>query len=191
MRLWLPPIVLLMLIMAVVAYFYNRLVRGRLLVREAFSGMDVQLKRRHDLIPNLVSVVQGHANFEKSVLEDVTRLRSEATHAGSIDQRQDAETNLTTAMGKLFVLAEAYPDLKADQQFLNLQLQLSEVEDVLQKARRYYNGTVRNYNITVQSFPSMIFASLFSFEAEPFFQLTHENERAVPKVDVRTGSEQT
>ncbi len=183
MRLWIPAAVVVLVIVIVVAYFYNRLVRGRLLVREAFSGMDVQLKRRHDLIPNLVRTVQGYASFEKSVLEEVTRLRSQATKAATLDQRQDAETNLAAAMSKLFALVENYPDLKADTQFLGLQRQLSEVEDAIQKSRRYYNGTVRDYNITVQSFPSMIFAAIYAFDVEPFFQLAHQDERAVPKVD--------
>ena len=186
MRLWIPGILVVLVIVIVVAYFYNRLVRGRLLVREAFSGMDVQLKRRHDLIPNLVRAVQGYASFEKSVLEEVTRLRSQASGAQTITERQDAETNLTAAMGKLFALVENYPDLKADTQFLDLQRQLSEVEDAIEKSRRYYNGTVRDYNITVQSFPSMIFAALYSFDVEPFFQLADEHERAVPKVQWET-----
>ncbi len=182
MRPWIIGVIGGCFIATIVAYFYNRLVRRRLLVREAFSGMDVQLKRRHDLIPNLVSAVQGYASFERSVLEDVTRLRSQATHATTLDERQDAETGLAAAMGKLFALAEDYPDLKADTQFLDLQRQLSEVEDAIQKSRRYYNGTVRDYNIAIQSFPSMIVAALYAFHTESFFQLAHENERAVPKV---------
>jgi LemA protein len=181
-----PPLIIgiltLVVITIVIAYFYNRLVRGRLLVREAFSGMDVQLKRRHDLIPNLVSTVQGYAAFEKSVLADLTRLRSQASGATAINERQAAESGLAAAMGKLFAVAENYPDLKADSQFLELQQQLSEVEDAIQKSRRYYNGTVRDYNITAESFPALIFASLFSFRAEPFFQLAEENQRAVPPI---------
>ena len=182
MWLWMICIGALIATACLSAYFYNRLVRGRLLVREAFSGMDVQLKRRHDLIPNLVSAVKGYASFEQQTLEEVTRLRAQAKDASAYDDREQAETKLASAIGRLFALAENYPDLKSDAQFLNLQQQLSEVEDVIQKARRYYNGTVRDYNISVQSFPSMIFAAMFAFHSEPFFQIDNQDERAVPHV---------
>lgn len=172
---------------AVMAVIYNRLVRGRLLVREGFSGIDVQLKRRHDLIPNLVSTVQGYADFEKETLQNVTALRSQAVSGHSIDERETAENQLTQALKSLLMIAEAYPNLKADAQFLDLQKRLADIENYLEKARRYYNGTVREYNTAVQSFPSNVVAGLFRFPNEPFFQLDAVAEREAPQVVIKGG----
>ena len=171
------------LIYAVVVF--NNLVRTRQMADEAWSGIDVQLKRRHDLVPNLVDTVKGYAGHERSVLEQVTQLRSaaRALPQGDVAARAQAEGALSAALGKLIALAENYPDLKASNNFLELQQQLSALENELQMARRYYNGTVRNLNVLVQSFPSNLIAGLFGFGPRNFFELA-EGEGAVPQVDL-------
>ena len=166
---------------------YNRLVRGRILVREGFSGIDVQLKRRHDLIPNLVKTVEGYADFERGVLEEVTSLRARAMGDQSLADRQRDETLLSGALKTLFAVAENYPDLKANASFLDLQAQLTAIEDELQKARRYYNGTVRDFNSNVEIFPSNAIAGMFGFRVEEFFELESIEEAAVPNVDFNFG----
>ncbi len=176
----------LMLVFAVVI-LYNRLVRGRVLVREGFSGIDVQLKRRHNLIPNLVSTVKGYAAFERDVLEEVTRLRTRAVGDLTVAEKQRDENLLTGALKTLLAVVEKYPDLKADTHFLDLQRQLASIEDELQKARRYYNGTVRDYNTRVDSIPSNLVAGMFGFQSADFFKLEKVEEAAVPKVDVTPG----
>lgn len=165
---------------------FNRLVRTRQMANEAWSGIDVQLKRRSDLVPNLVDAVKGYAAHERAVLEDVTALRSaaRAVPAGDVAGRAQAEGALSAAIGKLFVLAENYPDLKASNNFLELQQQLGDLENELQMARRYYNGAVRNLNVLVQSFPSNLIAGLFGFSQREFFELSGDGERAVPQVDL-------
>jgi LemA protein len=167
---------------AVIAF--NRLVRTRQMANEAWSGIDVQLKRRSDLIPNLVEAVKGYAAHERSVLDEVTRLRAaaRALPVDDIANRAQAEGALSLALGKLFALAENYPDLKASANFLNLQQQLSQLETELQMARRYYNGAVRNQNVLVQSFPGNLVAGLFGFTPRDYFELSSEAERAVPQV---------
>ncbi len=157
------------------------------MVSEGYSGIDVQLKRRHNLIPNLVSTVQGYANFERGVLDDVTRLRSQLAKDAPLKETVHRENELSSSLRHLFAVAENYPDLKASQSFLDLQNQLAEIEDTIQKARRYYNATVRDYNIRVQSFPSLIIAKLFSFQAAEFFQLTTSTESEVPRVEINGG----
>ena len=171
------------LIYAVVVF--NNLVRTRQMADEAWSGIDVQLKRRHDLVPNLVDTVKGYAGHERSVLEQVTQLRSaaRALPQGDVAARAQAEGALSAALGKLIALAENYPDLKASNNFLELQQQLSALENELKMARRYYNGTVRNLNVLVQSFPSNLIAGLFGFGPRNFFELA-EGEGAVPQVDL-------
>jgi LemA protein len=167
---------------AVIAF--NRLVRTRQMANEAWSGIDVQLKRRSDLIPNLVEAVKGYAAHERSVLDEVTRLRAaaRALPVDDIANRAQAEGALSLALGKLFALAENYPDLKASANFLNLQQQLSQLETELQMARRYYNGAVRNQNVLVLSFPGNLVAGLFGFTPRDYFELSSEAERAVPQV---------
>lgn len=150
---------------------YNGLVRQRSLVDEGWSGIDVQLKRRADLVPNLVAVVKQYQFHEKDVLEKVTQMRSIALDARSMDQKAEAEKGLTGALKTLFAVAESYPDLKANQNFIDLQQQLSVLESEIQLARRYYNGTARNYNVSVQSFPGNIVASFFSFNAVAYFEI--------------------
>jgi LemA protein len=165
-----------------IAAVFNRLVRMRNLVREGWSGIDVQLKRRTDLVPNLVAVVQGYAAHERATLEDVTRMRTASVAANDVGGQAAAERGLQASLGKLMAVAEAYPQLKADKNFLDLQQQLAEVEDQLQMARRYYNGTVRNLNIAIQSFPSNLLAGPLGFRAEPFFELDDRREAAAPGV---------
>ncbi len=167
------------LIVVAIALSFNRLVRHRNLVREAWSGIDVQLKRRHDLVPSLVESVRGHATFERGVLEDVTRLRAAAPASRAL---QDGENALSAQLRGVLAVAEAYPQLRAGESFLALQQRLADVENHLQMARRYYNGTVRDYNTAVESFPSNLVARAFGFGVEEFFQVESALERAVPEV---------
>ena len=163
---------------------FNRLVRTRQMANEAWSGIDVQLKRRSDLIPNLVDSVKGYAAHERDVLTQVTELRgaARALPADDVGRRAQAEGALSVALGKLMAVAESYPDLKASGNFLALQQELSALETELQMARRYYNGAVRNQNVLVQSFPSNLIAGLFGFAPRDYFELSDEAERAVPTV---------
>lgn len=161
---------------------YNSLVRMRSMVEEAWSGIDVQLKRRTDLIPNLVSTVKGYAAHEKGTLEEVVRLRGLAQSAHGVGETAQAQGLLGQALGKLFALAESYPDLKANANFAQLQASLGEIEEQIQLARRYYNGAVRNLNIAVESFPSNLVAGRFGFVKAEFFELESAAERAVPSV---------
>lgn len=174
----------LVVVLLAVVILYNRLVRGRVLVREGFSGVDVQLKRRHNLIPNLVSTVKGYAAFERNVLEEVTELRAQAARDRTVAEKQRDEPRLSGALQALLAVVENYPDLKADRSFLELQRELAGIEDELQKARRYYNGTVRDYNTLVESIPSNLVAALFGFQLAEFFELQKVEEAAVPQVDV-------
>lgn len=169
---------------------FNRLVRTRQMANEAWSGIDVQLKRRADLVPNLVEAVKGYAAHERGVLEEVVRLRGAAAALPKDDvaHRAQAESALTVSIGRLIALAESYPDLKASRNFLELQQQLSTVEDELQMARRYYNGAVRNQNVLVQSVPSNLVAGLFGFREREYFELPDASDRAVPQVTLQPGS---
>jgi len=169
---------------------FNRLVWTRQMANEAWSGIDVQLKRRAELVPNLVETVKGYAAHERGVLEDVVRLRGQAGALSRDDvvHRAQVEGALSLALGKLMALAENYPDLKASRNFLDLQQQLSTLENELQMARRYYNGAVRNQNVLVQSFPSNVVAGMFGFGERPFFELSSEAERAVPQVSLGSKS---
>lgn len=163
---------------------YNLFIRDLNRIKEAWSGIDVQLKRRHNLIPNLVTSVQGYSRHEKTLLEDITKKRSEAVKFETLKDKAPAESDLSGMLKNLFVVAENYPDLKASDNFLNLQNQLTEIEDQLQYARRYYNGAVRNYNIRVESFPSKIISSIFNFKEENFFEITLATERLTPQVNL-------
>lgn len=163
---------------------FNRLVRTRQMGNEAWSGIDVQLKRRSDLIPNLLEVVKGYAAHERDALREVTELRgaARALPEGDVAHRGQIEGALSLALGRLFALAENYPDLKASRNFLELQQQLSELENEIQMARRYYNGAVRNLNVMVESFPGNLVAGLFGFARRDYFELTDAADRAVPQV---------
>lgn len=179
----------LLIILIVVAiafygiYIYNRLIRLRNMAEEAWSGIDVQLKKRYDLIPNLIKTVKGYAAHEKGLFEEITKLRSRAMAAETVKEQEAVEAELSKALGKLMVVVENYPDLKANENFLELQRELARVEHDLQAARRYYNGTVRDYNILVEQFPSNLIASGTGHQKREFFEIADEEERAVPDVN--------
>ena len=184
MELW-----IVLAIIVVAGFFlvamYNRLVTLRQRVREAWSDIDVQLKRRYDLIPNLVETVKGYAAHEKGVFESVTQARANAISAGatgSPEQRAQAENVLTGALRSVFAVAEAYPQLQASQNFRDLQENLTATEDKIAFARRFYNGNVRDYNTGLQTFPTNILAGMFGFTAEQYFELADAKERETPKV---------
>ncbi|MCR5563985.1 MAG: LemA family protein [Desulfovibrio sp.] len=164
------------------AVMYNGLVRLRNLKEEGWSGIDVQLKRRHDLVDNLVSTVKGYMTHESSVLEEVARCRASAGGAGNVAEAAKAETGLTMALGRLFAVMENYPELRATENVMQLQTTLAELEDNLQMARRYYNGTVRELNTKIEMFPSNIVANMFHFTKADFFELDNAEEAAVPRV---------
>ncbi|MBO9097452.1 MULTISPECIES: LemA family protein [unclassified Rhizobium] len=167
-----------------VIFVYNGLVRARQVAEEAWSGIDVQLKRRADLIPNLIETVKGYATHEKSTLEEVVSLRNQAqaVPSGDVAARGVAEGLLGQALGRVMALAEAYPDLKANQNFAELQASLETMESELQMARRYYNGAARDLNVKVESFPNNLVAGPFGFAKRPYFEVTNEADRAVPTV---------
>lgn len=161
---------------------YNRLIRGRNRVATAWSDIDVQLQRRHDLIPNLVKAVEQYADFERSTLAAITELRAQAQRTTDVEKRGDVEEQLSAGVQKLVALAESYPDLKANETFLSLQSELAETENYLQFARRYYNGSVRNYNTLIEVVPSNIIASLFDFAPRQFFQKSSDDVANVPLI---------
>lgn len=149
---------------------YNSLVRGRIRVKEAWAGIDVQLKRRSSLIPNLVETVKGYATHEREVFENVTRARAGLMNAQGPAAAAQADNMLTQALGRLFAVAEAYPDLKANQNFLELQRELTDTEDKIAYARQFYNSNVGNYNESVAVFPNVLIAGMFGFKAEEFYE---------------------
>ncbi|MBC2773019.1 LemA family protein [Rhizobium sp. AQ_MP] len=165
-------------------FIYNGLVKARQMAEEAWSGIDVQLKRRADLIPNLIETVKGYAGHEKDTLESVVELRNkaQAVPAGDVAGRAAAEGLLGAALGKIIALAEAYPDLKANENFLELQKSLETVEGEIQMSRRYYNGAARDLNVKVESFPNNFVAGQFGFSKKPYFEIANEADRAVPTV---------
>jgi len=160
---------------------FNRLIRERNMVREGWSGIDVQLRRRADLVPALVETVKAYAAHERKLFEEITAIRSASIAAADVRTQENAERALESALGKLIALKEAYPDLKADRNFLKLQEQLAEIEDQLQMARRYYNGSARNLNISIQSFPNVLIARPLGFKEAEFFE-ADESGRATPNV---------
>lgn len=160
---------------------YNKLVNSRNKVKDQWAQIDVQLKRRADLIPNLVETVKGYAKHEKNTLTEVIEARNKFVSAGSINEEIEANNQLTGALNKLFALSESYPELKANQNFINLQNDLKDTEDKISYARQFYNDTVLTYNNLVQMFPSNIIANMFKFEVYEFFKI-EEKEKEVPKV---------
>lgn len=162
---------------------FNRLVTLRARVKEAFSDIEAQLKRRYNLIPNLVEVVKGYAEHEKEVFNKVTEARSKAMQAASPGERAEAENNLSKTLKSLFAVSEDYPDLKASENFLELQKELRDTEDKILAARRFYNNNVRELNTKIETFPSNIVASLFNFKKEEYFKLESLAEREVPQVE--------
>ncbi|RVG48439.1 LemA family protein [Sinorhizobium meliloti] len=165
-------------------FVYNGLVKAWQMAEEAWSGIDVQLKRRADLIPNLIETVKGYAAHEKSTLEEVVTLRNraQAVPEGDVAARAAAEGALSQALGRVFALAEAYPDLKANENFAELQRSLETIEGEIQMSRRYYNGAARDLNVKVESFPSNLIANAFRFVKASYFEITNEADRAVPSV---------
>lgn len=176
-------IIILVILALVVAGLYNRFVKLRTRVKEAWSDIDVQLKRRYDLIPNLIETVKGYANHEQQTLQNVTEARTKAMGAQNLEEQAQAENMLTGALKSLFAVSENYPDLKANENFLELQRELTDTENKIQSARRFYNTNVRDLNISVESFPSNIIASIFKFKKEEFFELTEEAAKEPVKVD--------
>ena len=172
-------VVLLLLYMVAV---YNRLVRLRALAKEAFSGITVQLRRRADLVPNLVETVKGYATHERSTLDEVIAHRGDPVRAAGVEQTAQADALFSGMLGRLMAVAEDYPDLKADENFRQLSGELSRLEAELQGARRYYNATVRDLNTRVQSFPDMLFARPMGFSEEPFYADEDQSIQSAPKV---------
>ena len=182
---WILIIVMVLVIIFIVYTFihmYNRLVSLRNRVENSFAQIDVQLKRRNDLIPNLVETVKGYASHEKEVLEEVTRARGNVMNASGVKETSDANNQLTGALKTLFAVAENYPDLKANSNFQQLQDQLNDTEDKIAYARQFYNDTVLMYNNACQQFPSSMLAKIFHFKTGEFFT-TDEASREAPKVE--------
>lgn len=182
--------IVLLIIIAVAAYLvviYNKFVSLRAGIDASWSDIDVQLKRRYDLIPALVDTVRGYKDYEASTLENVIKARQQGLDATTVKDKEQAENILSGALGKLFALAEAYPDLKANTTFLNLQNELSSIEDAIQNARRYYNAIVRDYNAKIESFPDLLVAQKFNFTARDYFELEESEAEAakkMPKIDL-------
>ena len=175
-------LIAVVLLVVFVIYLYNRLVGLRVRVQEAWADIEVQLKRRHNLIPNLVETVKGYAGHEKGVFEKVTEMRTRALNAQSPKELGEAENMLTGALKTLFAVAENYPDLKASNNFVELQRELTDTEDKIQAARRFYNANVRDYNTATALFPANMMAQTFGFKAAEFFEIEEESMRSVPVV---------
>ena len=163
-------------------FVYNRLVRDRQRVFNAWSDIDVQLKRRYDLIPKLVSAVEGYASYERSTLQTLIELRNKTGQVSDLNTKGMLESRIGSGLRSLIALAEACPDLKADQSFLQLQTELTEVENTIQYARRFYNGSVRNLNTRIESFPDLLLARIFNFKQQQFFELEHPDEHKSPEI---------
>ena len=176
---WVIVIVVVLLLLALAIYLYNRIVRLRNEVDTGWSNIDVQLKRRNDLIPNLVETVKGYAAHERGVFEEVTNARSAVARAQSPGEAGAADSLLGQALGRLFAVAEAYPELKASQNFLELQGELTDTEDKIAAARRYYNSTVLAYNTSIQTFPSLLLAGPLGFHAREFFDAPEGEQEPV------------
>ncbi|MGE4554924.1 MAG: LemA family protein [Candidatus Paceibacterota bacterium] len=175
-------IIVLVLIVFYLIALYNSLIRLKIRVKEAWSDIEVQLKRRCDLIPNLVETVKGYLTHEREVFEKVTEARSRVLSATLQKEKLEADNFLSQTLKSLFAVAENYPELKANQNFLHLQEELVNTEDKIQAARRFYNATVRDYNIALKVFPKNIVARIFGFQEEPLFEITNEKERERPQV---------
>lgn len=176
------PIVILIVMGAWVVSIYNKLVKNKNIVKEGWSGIETQLKRRSNLIPNLVEAIKGYVGHEKGVLESVTEARSRTGTASTPAERGKMEGMLGAALANVFAVAEAYPELKANENFMSLHKELSSLEDEIQMARRYYNGTVRDLNVMIESFPSNVIAGSFGFVQAEFFEIEDAADRAVPEV---------
>lgn len=183
MTLIIVAIVVIIVLWAIISY--NRLVTARNRAQEAWADIDVQLKRRYDLIPNLVNTVKGYATHESQAFENVTKARSAAMGAGTLAEKSQAEASLAASLKSVFAIAEAYPDLKANQNFLGLQSELTDTEDKIQAARRFYNGNVRDFNTSIQVFPGSLIAGMFHFTQMEFFQLDAADAAAKQPVEVK------
>jgi LemA protein len=172
-------LIILAVLALIVIFIYNGLVRAKVRVDEAWSDITVQLKRRYDLIPNLVNTVKGYAKHEKTVFEDVTEARANALSAQTVPEAAKADNQVQAALKSLFAVAEAYPDLKANQSFQQLQAELVDTEDKIQAARRFYNGSARDLNVKIQTFPTNIFAGLMGFKQRDFFEVEGAEAAAV------------
>lgn len=161
---------------------YNRLIADKNRVKAAWSDIDVQLRRRHDLIPQLVEAVKAYASYERKTLEDITGLRERSRHTDRVSEIGDIESELGSKVNHVMARIEAYPDLKADDSFLSLQHNLTDVEDHIQYARRYYNGAVRIFNTRLSVFPELIVARMFRFMPEEFFQIEEDKQRVAPRI---------
>jgi LemA protein len=181
MGIYVPAAIVFIVVLGAVLT-YNRLVRLRNMVKEGWSDIDVQLKRRAELIPNLVETVKGYTGHERKLLTEIADLRSRSLQAQGIGEKGEIETTLSRSLDRLMTVVEGYPDLKAGRNFLELQKELVDIEDQIQMARRYYNGTVRNLNTAVESFPSNIAAKLFTFVQAEFFALDDADERQAPQI---------
>jgi LemA protein len=177
---------LIVLAAGYLVYAYNALVRNKNFVAEGWSGIDVQLRRRADLIPNLIETVKGYAAHEDKLFRDIAELRGKTVAGGSVADQSMIGQQMSSALGRLFAVAEAYPELKADANFRDLQDKLSGVEDEIQLSRRYYNGAVRNLNTMIQSFPTNLISGFFRFSEAEFFEIGDAAAREVPKVDFKT-----
>jgi LemA protein len=172
-------------IVAYLIYVYNALISNKNMVAEGWSGIDVQLRRRADLIPNLIETVKGYATHEDKLFRDIAELRAKSIAGGSVGEQSQVGQAMGAALGRMFAIAEAYPELKADANFRDLQDKLSGIEDEIQLSRRYYNGTVRNFNTMIESFPSNVIANFFHFVKSEFFDIGDAAAREVPKVDFK------
>lgn len=181
---WIVPLVIVLAVVWVIAV-YNRFVRLVMRSKEAWADIDVQLKRRYDLIPNLVEAVKGYVKHEAGTLEKVTAARAAAMDAGGVEEKGKAENMLSGALKSLFAVAESYPDLKANTNFLELQRELSDTENKIQAARRFYNGNVRDLNTAIESFPGNVLANMFRFEPREFFALDEADAAARQPVAVK------
>jgi len=180
------PLIILVVVVVVIGLWlvgmYNGLVRLKNQLKNAWAQIDVQLKRRHDLIPNLVETVKGYAGHEKTTLQNVVEARTKAVSAQGVEAQAQAEGELSSALGRLMVVVEQYPDLKANQNFLALQEELTSTENRISFSRQHYNDSVMTYNTRLQSFPVNVFAGMFGFSAEAFFEIEDAAQREVPKV---------
>jgi len=172
-------VVIVLAVLGIIVWIYNSLIRARVRVDEAWSDITVQLKRRYDLIPNLVNAVKGYAAHEKEVFEKVTEARTKALSAQTVGETAQAENQFQSALKSLFAVAEAYPQLRASENFQQLQAEITDTEDKIQAARRFYNGAVRDLNIKIQTFPTNIFAGLMGFKPREFFEVGGTEAAAV------------
>jgi LemA protein len=179
---WMILAIVVVVVVFILIALYNGMVQLKIRADAAWSDIDVQLKRRHDLIPNLVETVKGYAAHEKGTFENIAKWRSAAMSATAPADRAQAEGQLTMALKSLFAVAEAYPQLKANENFMSLQASLAQIESDLQNSRRYYNAVVRDYNTKIQSFPGNMVAGMMGFAPRQFFEIEAPAERAVPEV---------